>query len=70
MSASSMIAGLYFQAGDYIVTRDGFRGYILQRLDYAPSLFEVRLASGVTVRSGEDLSFDPIMQDFPTVNAE
>ena len=47
-----MIAVLYFRAGDYIVTRDGFRGYILRRLNYAPSLFEVRLASGVTVRSG------------------
>jgi hypothetical protein len=65
-----VIAGLYFRAGDYIVTRDGFRGYIVKRLDYAPSLFEVRLASGVTVRSGEDLKHDPLMQDFPTANAE
>ena len=65
-----MIAGLYLRAGDYIVTRDGFRGYILRRLDYAPSLFEVRLASGVTVRSGEDLQPDPLMQDIPTANAE
>jgi hypothetical protein len=65
-----MIAGLYFRAGDYIVTRDGFRGYIVKRLDYAPSLFEVRLASGATVRSGEDLNLDPLMQDIPTADAE
>jgi len=61
--SASMIAGLYFRAGDYIITRDGFRGYIVRRLDYAPSLFEVRLASGVMVRSGEDLRHDPLMQE-------
>jgi hypothetical protein len=65
-----MIAGLYLRAGDYIVTKDGFRGYILRRLDYAPSLFEVRMASGVTVRSGEDLKPDPLMQDIPQGGAE
>ncbi len=65
-----MIAGLYFRKGDYIVTRDGFRGFILRRLDYAPSMFEIRLASGVAVYTAEDFTLDPLMQDIPQVSAE
>ena len=50
-----------FNPKDYIVTTDGFRGYVVKRLDYCNNLYEVRLAGGLTVRGGEELQLDELM---------
>ena len=50
-----------FNPKDYIVTLDGFRGYVVKRLDYCHNMYEIRLASGLTVRGGEDLKLDELM---------
>lgn len=50
-----------FKPKDYIVTVDGFRGYVVKRLDYCFNMYEIRLASGLTVRGGEELKLDELM---------
>ena len=50
-----------FNPEDYIVTKDGYRGYVVKRLDYCPNMYEVRLAGGLTVRGGEELELDMAM---------
>lgn len=50
-----------FNSKDYIVTADGFRGYVVKRLDYCNNMYEVRLAGGLTVRNGEELKLDQLM---------
>ena len=50
-----------FNPKDYIVTTDGFRGYVVKRLDYCNNMYEVRLAGGLTVRGGEELQLDELM---------
>jgi hypothetical protein len=52
-----------FNSKDYIVTKDGFRGYVVKRLDYTPNMYEIKLASGYAVYSSQDLELDPLMQD-------
>ena len=37
-----------FNPKDYIVTKDGFRGYVVQRLDYCHNMYEIRLVAGLT----------------------
>ena len=49
-----------FKPGDYIVTRCGFRGYVIKKIEKT-SLYEIRLASGVTVRSSQDMEHDTLM---------
>lgn len=49
-----------FKPGDYIVTSCGFRGYVIKQIDKT-SLYEIRLASGVTVRSSQDIEHDKLM---------
>jgi len=51
-----------FKPGNYIVTIDGFRGYIVKRLEYCHNMYEVRLAGGLTVRGGEEMKIDHIME--------
>lgn len=50
-----------FNPKDYIVTKDGHRGYIVKRLDYCFNSYEVQLASGLTVRPGDELKLDKLM---------
>lgn len=50
-----------FKPKDFIVTKDGFRGVVIKRLDYAPSMYEIKLASGYAVYPAEDLEKDPLM---------
>jgi hypothetical protein len=50
-----------FQPRDYIVTQDGFRGYVVKRLDYCHNMYEIRLASGYTIRDGGELKIDTLM---------
>ena len=50
-----------FNPKDYIVTKDGFRGYVVKRLDYCANAYEVRLPGGLTVRDGEELQLDELM---------
>lgn len=52
-----------FNSQDYIVAKDGFRGYVVKRLDYCHNMYEIRLAAGLTVRGGEELETDPLMVD-------
>jgi len=52
-----------FQPKQFIVTKDGFRGYVVKRLDYCHNMYEIRLASGLTVRGGEELELDPLMEN-------
>jgi len=62
--AGASIASLImntFNPKDYIVTLDGFRGYVVKRLDYCHNMYEIRLASGLTVRGGEELQLDELM---------
>ena len=50
-----------FKPADYIVTKEGHRGYVISRLDYRHNMYEIRLASGYAIRSGEDLELDMAM---------
>lgn len=50
-----------FNPGDYIVTRDGFRGYVVSKLDYCNNMYDVRLPGGYTIRGGEELELDMLM---------
>ena len=52
-----------FNPQDYIVTKDGFRGYVVKRLDYCHNMYEIRLAAGLTVRGGEELQLDELMEN-------
>lgn len=52
-----------FNPGTFIVTSCGFRGYILRECEGVPNMFEIRLPSGITVRSREDLKIDAFMED-------
>ncbi len=52
-----------YQKGEYIVTKDGFRGYVVKKLDYASSLYEIRLASGYAVYSSQDFEKDSLMKN-------
>lgn len=57
-----------FNPKDYIVTKDGYRGYVVKRLDYCNNSYEIRLASGYTVRPGIELELDNLMyQDMMNV---
>jgi hypothetical protein len=48
-----------FNPSDFIVTKEGKHGYVVRKLVYEPNMYEIRLASGLTVRNGEDLILDP-----------
>jgi hypothetical protein len=50
-----------FNSGDYIVTREGHRGYVIGQLDYCHNMYEIRLASGYTIRDGGELKIDTLM---------
>ena len=51
-----------FQARDYIVTRDGDRGYVVRRLDRG-DMYEIRTAGGYTMRDADDLKLDELMME-------
>ncbi len=51
-----------FQARDYIVTRDGHRGFVVRRLDRG-DMYEIRTAGGYTVRHADDLKIDELMME-------
>lgn len=50
-----------FKPGDYIVTKDGFRGYVVTPESFSENAYTIRLASGYAVYSGEDLEIDLLM---------
>ena len=55
-----------FNSGDYIVTKDGFRGFVVTPESYCQNAYTIRLASGYAVYSGNDLrdrSFDVSRND-------
>lgn len=50
-----------FNSGDYIVTKDGFRGFVVTKESYCENAYTVRLASGYAIYSGSDLEIDLLM---------
>jgi hypothetical protein len=52
-----------FKPGDYIVTKEGLRGYIVDCSDPKEKFYTIRLTSGYINKSIEDLEKDPIMED-------
>jgi hypothetical protein len=53
----------YFCPGDYIVTKEGFRGYVVDYCDMKEKFYTIRLTSGYIQKSVEDLEKDPIMEN-------
>jgi hypothetical protein len=53
----------YFCAGDYVVTKEGLRGYVVDCNDPKEKFYTIRLTSGYINKSVEDLEKDPIMED-------
>jgi hypothetical protein len=51
-----------FVPGEYIVTKDGHRGYIIEKLGDM-NMYQIRLSSGYTIRSGQDIEHDSLMGD-------
>ena len=52
-----------FNPGDYIVTSQGLRGYVIHQIDESDT-YAVRLASGYTTISEEDIQKDHLMEGF------
>jgi hypothetical protein len=52
----------YFRPGDYIVTKEGLRGYVVDCYDPKEKFYTIRLTSGYINKSVEDLEKDPIME--------
>ena len=52
-----------FNPGDYIVTSQGLRGYVIHQIDET-NTYAVRLASGYTTMNEEDLKKDHLMEGF------
>jgi hypothetical protein len=52
-----------FSAGDYIVTSEGLRGYVIHQIDESDT-YAVRLASGYRTIKEEDLQKDHLMEGF------
>jgi len=50
-----------FNPSDYIVTRDGFRGYVVDRLKPESEFYIVRTTSGCTVYNQCELEIDLMM---------
>lgn len=60
-----------FNPRDYIVTKEGFRGYVVKKIEHGCSnMYEVRLAGGLTIRSGQDLQLDELanQEDWPVLH--
>jgi hypothetical protein len=51
-----------FKPGTYIVTKEGHRGYIVELIKHT-RLYQIRLASGCTVRSEQELEVDEISEN-------
>ncbi len=47
-----------FKPGDYIITSEGVRGYIIDKADGCEDMYDIRLTSGYTVCSGDDIELD------------
>ena len=52
-----------FNPGDYIVTSEGLRGYVIHQIDESDT-YAVRLASGYRTIKEEDLQKDHLMEGF------
>ena len=52
-----------FNPGDYIVTKQGLRGYVIHQIDETDT-YAVRLASGYTTISESELEKDHLMEAF------
>jgi hypothetical protein len=52
-----------FKPGDYIITREGFRGYVVDCYDPKKQFYTIRLTSGYINKPVEDLEKDLIMED-------
>lgn len=52
-----------FAPGDYIVTSEGLRGYVIHQIDESDT-YAVRLVSGYTIVNENDLEKDHLMEGF------
>jgi hypothetical protein len=52
-----------FNPGDYIVTNEGLRGYIIHQVDES-NTYAVRMVSGYTIVNEDDLKKDHLMEGF------
>ena len=52
-----------FNPGDYIVTSQGLRGYVIHQIDESDT-YAVRLASGYTTINESELEKDLVMEGF------
>ena len=52
-----------FNPGDYVVTSEGLRGYIIHQIDESDT-YAVRLVSGYTISNENDLEKDHLMEGF------
>lgn len=54
------IRDMVFNPGDYIKTKDGKRGYIVDRIDEQEA-YQIRLVHGYDMRYQDELEIDPLM---------
>lgn len=47
-----------FRPGDYIITSEGVRGYIVDKAEGSKDMYDIRLTSGYIVRSRDDIELD------------
>lgn len=52
-----------FNPGDYIVTSEGLRGYIIHQIDESDT-YAIRLVSGYTTIQESELEKDHLMEGF------
>lgn len=51
-----------YKPGSYIVTKDGLRGYVVERKE-GTNMYQIRLTSGYVLKHEHDIEIDKIMQD-------
>jgi len=52
-----------FQPKDFIVTKDGQRGFIVHELPNSKGFYKIHLTDGYQVYSEKDLELDPYMME-------
>lgn len=54
----------FFEPGDYIVTREGQKGYVVDRLSEPSTnsyVYQIRWTHGYGIQKSEDLKLDPLL---------
>jgi hypothetical protein len=53
----------HFDPGDYVITKEGLRGYVVDYYDTKKEFYTIRITSGYINKSVEDLEKDTIIED-------